>query len=200
MDPNSHYIFKVLARTSTGLPSTEAYPARRQSLSNITIVEVTHRSAATELGAGEETESRLPHHCNTSRKSKLEVGVDFWGFYSVRPPTQEQVPLSHAIKLTGKCTDCDAGGLAPQVMEMRSAQTATPSLAGESKLGSDDSLAEYGDSVDIQFNEDGSFIGQYSGRGPVPHGNESSGPASPVNAVPPPPIAPSMSSILNRPS
>uniref|UniRef100_A0A8C6M2M6 Neurofascin/L1/NrCAM C-terminal domain-containing protein n=1 Tax=Nothobranchius furzeri TaxID=105023 RepID=A0A8C6M2M6_NOTFU len=42
------------------------------------------------------------------------------------------------------------------------------------KLGSDDSLAEYGDSVDIQFNEDGSFIGQYSGRGPVPHGNESS--------------------------
>lgn len=75
-----------------------------------------------------------------------------------------------------------------------------PSLCDDSKLGSDDSLAEYGDSVDIQFNEDGSFIGQYSGRGPVPHGNESSGPTSPVNAVPPPPIAPSMSSILNRPS
>ncbi|KAM3618414.1 uncharacterized protein V6R79_020150 [Siganus canaliculatus] len=74
------------------------------------------------------------------------------------------------------------------------------SLHGDSKLGSDDSLAEYGNSVDIQFNEDGSFIGQYSGRGPAPHGNESSGPASPVNAVPPPPIAPSMSSILNRPS
>uniref|UniRef100_A0A3B4VMP3 Neural cell adhesion molecule L1.1-like n=1 Tax=Seriola dumerili TaxID=41447 RepID=A0A3B4VMP3_SERDU len=57
-----------------------------------------------------------------------------------------------------------------------------PSLCGESKLGSDDSLAEYGDSVDIQFNEDGSFIGQYSGRGPVPHGNESSGPASPTSS------------------
>ncbi|XP_068601882.1 neural cell adhesion molecule L1.1-like [Brachionichthys hirsutus] len=75
-----------------------------------------------------------------------------------------------------------------------------PSLCGDSKLGSDDSLAEYGDSVDIQFNEDGSFIGQYSGQGPVPHGNESSDPSSPVNAVPPPPVAPSMSSILNRPS
>ncbi|XP_029690204.1 neural cell adhesion molecule L1-like isoform X2 [Takifugu rubripes] len=75
-----------------------------------------------------------------------------------------------------------------------------PSICGDSKLGSDDSLAEYGDSMDIQFNEDGSFIGQYSGRGPVPHGNESSGPTSPVNPVPPPPIAPSMSSILNRPS
>ncbi|KAJ8017335.1 hypothetical protein DPEC_G00016800 [Dallia pectoralis] len=76
-----------------------------------------------------------------------------------------------------------------------------PSLCVESKLGSDDSLAEYGDSVDIQFNEDGSFIGQYSGRGPVPTGNESSGPASPVNQdPPPPPIGPSFSGILNRPS
>ncbi|XP_038165165.1 neural cell adhesion molecule L1.1-like isoform X3 [Cyprinodon tularosa] len=74
------------------------------------------------------------------------------------------------------------------------------SLCDDSKLGSEDSLAEYGDSVDIQFNEDGSFIGQYSGRAAVPHGNESSGPASPVNPVPPPPFAPSMSSIINRPS
>uniref|UniRef100_A0A3Q3DT05 Neural cell adhesion molecule L1.1-like n=1 Tax=Hippocampus comes TaxID=109280 RepID=A0A3Q3DT05_HIPCM len=75
-----------------------------------------------------------------------------------------------------------------------------PSLCGDSKLGSDDSLAEYGDSVDIQFNEDGSFIGQYSGRAPAPAGHESSGPASPDNTAPPPPIAPSMSSILNQPS
>ncbi|KAM6228596.1 LOW QUALITY PROTEIN: neural cell adhesion molecule L1 [Spheniscus humboldti] len=30
-------------------------------------------------------------------------------------------------------------------------------------LGSDDSLAGYGGSADVQFNEDGSFIGQYSG-------------------------------------
>ncbi|KAL3064797.1 hypothetical protein OYC64_000931 [Pagothenia borchgrevinki] len=75
-----------------------------------------------------------------------------------------------------------------------------PSLCGESKLGSDDSLAEYGDSVDIQFNEDGSFIGQYSNRGPAPPGHESSGPASPDNGVPLPPIAPSMSTILDRPS
>ncbi|XP_055747076.1 neural cell adhesion molecule L1.1-like isoform X2 [Salvelinus fontinalis] len=76
-----------------------------------------------------------------------------------------------------------------------------PSLCVESKLGSDDSLAEYGDSVDIQFNEDGSFIGQYSGRGPAPTGNESSGPASPVNLdPPPPPIGPSFAGILDRTS
>lgn len=73
-----------------------------------------------------------------------------------------------------------------------------PSLC-PSKLGSDDSLAEYGDSVDIQFNEDGSFIGQYSGRGPAPHGHESSGPASPTaNSAPAPPIAPPVSSVLHR--
>ncbi|MGH0182180.1 UNVERIFIED_CONTAM: hypothetical protein FKN15_008653 [Acipenser sinensis] len=50
-------------------------------------------------------------------------------------------------------------------------------------LGSDDSLADYGGSVDVQFNEDGSFIGQYSGKkeADAAAGHESSGPASPVN-------------------
>ncbi|XP_066526587.1 neural cell adhesion molecule L1.1 [Hoplias malabaricus] len=64
-----------------------------------------------------------------------------------------------------------------------------PSLGVESKRGSDDSLAEYGDSVDIQFNEDGSFIGQYSGRRDVQgHGDqESSGATSPNNYSMPPP-------------
>nr|XP_033776651.1 neural cell adhesion molecule L1 isoform X2 [Geotrypetes seraphini] len=58
-----------------------------------------------------------------------------------------------------------------------------PSLNGEIKpLGSDDSLADYGGSVDVQFNEDGSFIGQYSGKKEGgAGGNESSGAASPVN-------------------
>ncbi|XP_027865848.1 neural cell adhesion molecule L1.1-like isoform X1 [Xiphophorus couchianus] len=74
------------------------------------------------------------------------------------------------------------------------------SLCDDSKLGSEDSLAEYGDSVDIQFNEDGSFIGQYSGRSAAAAPPGSSGPASPLNPAPPPPFAPSMSGILNRPS
>ncbi|KAL2103937.1 hypothetical protein ACEWY4_000805 [Coilia grayii] len=78
-----------------------------------------------------------------------------------------------------------------------------PSLCGESKLGSDDSLAEYGDSVDIQFNEDGSFIGQYSGRRePHPHhaGHESSGAGSPINNMPPQSISfnNSVTGILDR--
>lgn len=115
--------------------------------------------------------------------------------------TVEMTPLCHVLTLSSslhlspsstshRCSDAE---------EKRS--DSQPSLCGDSKLGSDDSLAEYGDSVDIQFNEDGSFIGQYSGRGHAPQGQEeSSGPTSPVNAVPPPPIAPSMSSILNRPS
>lgn len=59
-----------------------------------------------------------------------------------------------------------------------------PSLNGDIKpLGSDDSLADYGGSVDVQFNEDGSFIGQYSGKKEkeVAGGNDSSGATSPVN-------------------
>ncbi|XP_060038916.1 neural cell adhesion molecule L1 isoform X2 [Erinaceus europaeus] len=59
-----------------------------------------------------------------------------------------------------------------------------PSLNGDIKpLGSDDSLADYGGSVDVQFNEDGSFIGQYSGKKEkeAAGGNDSSGPASPTN-------------------
>ncbi|XP_052449493.1 neural cell adhesion molecule L1.1 [Carassius gibelio] len=56
----------------------------------------------------------------------------------------------------------------------------------ESKRSSNDSLADYGDSVDIQFNEDGSFIGQYSGRRD-PNGHGSSGATSPVNPNMPPP-------------
>ncbi|KAG8513850.1 Neural cell adhesion molecule L1 [Galemys pyrenaicus] len=59
-----------------------------------------------------------------------------------------------------------------------------PSLNGDIKpLGSDDSLADYGGSVDVQFNEDGSFIGQYSGKKEkgAAGGNDSSGAASPTN-------------------
>ncbi|KAG9477908.1 hypothetical protein GDO78_013087 [Eleutherodactylus coqui] len=59
-----------------------------------------------------------------------------------------------------------------------------PSLNGDVKpLGSDDSLADYGGSVDVQFNEDGSFIGQYSGKKEkeAAGGHDSSGATSPVN-------------------
>ncbi|GAA6074985.1 neural cell adhesion molecule L1.1 isoform X2, partial [Tachysurus ichikawai] len=64
------------------------------------------------------------------------------------------------------------------------------SLCADLKRESEDSLGEYGDSVDIQFNEDGSFIGQYSGRRdtqPYAHGeHESSGVPSPTKPNPPP--------------
>ncbi|XP_032939431.1 LOW QUALITY PROTEIN: neural cell adhesion molecule L1 [Catharus ustulatus] len=54
--------------------------------------------------------------------------------------------------------------------------------AAGAALGSDDSLAGYGGSADVQFNEDGSFIGQYSGTRGTAAG--SSGPASPSAAAP----------------
>ncbi|KAM9313222.1 neuronal cell adhesion molecule [Gastrophryne carolinensis] len=61
----------------------------------------------------------------------------------------------------------------------------TPSDRTVKKDDSDDSLVDYGEGVNGQFNEDGSFIGQYSGkkeREPV-EGNESSEAPSPVNAM-----------------
>ncbi|XP_062890726.1 neural cell adhesion molecule L1-like isoform X1 [Mobula hypostoma] len=57
-----------------------------------------------------------------------------------------------------------------------------PSLDERIKpLGSDDSLVDYGGSVDVEFNEDGSFIGQYSGKKEEKEAAGSSGGGSPVN-------------------
>ncbi|XP_043083887.1 neuronal cell adhesion molecule isoform X8 [Puntigrus tetrazona] len=59
----------------------------------------------------------------------------------------------------------------------------TPSSGTVKRDGSDDSLVDYGDSGDTQFNEDGSFIGQYSGRSDRDAAHDSSEPPSPVNAM-----------------
>ncbi|KAM6200957.1 neuronal cell adhesion molecule isoform 10-T10 [Rhynchocyon petersi] len=61
----------------------------------------------------------------------------------------------------------------------------TPSERTVDKAGSDDSLVDYGEGVNGQFNEDGSFIGQYSGKKEKEpaEGNESSEAPSPVNAM-----------------
>lgn len=50
---------------------------------------------------------------------------------------------------------------------------------------SDDSLVDYGEGGDGQFNEDGSFIGQYTVKKDKDEteGNESSEATSPVNAI-----------------
>ncbi|XP_023194944.1 neurofascin-like isoform X2 [Xiphophorus maculatus] len=52
----------------------------------------------------------------------------------------------------------------PRREEERGLQRAQPSMAAILKRSdSDDSLVEYGEGGEIQFNEDGSFIGQYTG-------------------------------------
>nr|XP_032822383.1 neuronal cell adhesion molecule-like isoform X3 [Petromyzon marinus] len=54
-----------------------------------------------------------------------------------------------------------------------------PSLDGEVKRGeSEDSLAEYGEGVEGQFNEDGSFIGQYGGSKEKVTGSEATSPVT----------------------
>ncbi|XP_053742742.1 neuronal cell adhesion molecule-like isoform X4 [Synchiropus splendidus] len=62
----------------------------------------------------------------------------------------------------------------------------TPSNGTVKREDSDDSLVDYGEGGDGQFNEDGSFIGQYSGKSTsrdTAEGHESSGPPSPINAM-----------------
>ncbi|MGH0121121.1 UNVERIFIED_CONTAM: hypothetical protein FKN15_071981 [Acipenser sinensis] len=61
----------------------------------------------------------------------------------------------------------------------------TPSNGTVKKEDSDDSLVDYGEGGDGQFNEDGSFIGQYSGKKEkeTAEGNESSEAPSPVNVM-----------------
>ncbi|XP_030631264.1 neuronal cell adhesion molecule isoform X18 [Chanos chanos] len=61
----------------------------------------------------------------------------------------------------------------------------TPSNGTVKRDESDDSLVDYGEGGDGQFNEDGSFIGQYSGKKErdTAEGHESSEAPSPVNAM-----------------
>ncbi|CAG08667.1 unnamed protein product, partial [Tetraodon nigroviridis] len=62
----------------------------------------------------------------------------------------------------------------------------TPSDRTVKRDDSDDSLVDYGEGGDGQFNEDGSFIGQYSGKSTsrdTAEGRESSGAPSPINAM-----------------
>ncbi|XP_046715098.1 neuronal cell adhesion molecule a isoform X3 [Silurus meridionalis] len=61
----------------------------------------------------------------------------------------------------------------------------TPSSGTVKRDESDDSLVDYGEGGDVQFNEDGSFIGQYSGKTErdTVQGHESSEAPSPVNAM-----------------
>lgn len=63
-------------------------------------------------------------------------------------------------------------------------QGSQASLNGNVKE-SDDSLVDYGEGGDGQFNEDGSFIGQYTVKKDKEEteGNESSEATSPVNAI-----------------
>nr|XP_046249536.1 neuronal cell adhesion molecule-like isoform X15 [Scatophagus argus] len=62
----------------------------------------------------------------------------------------------------------------------------TPSNGTVKRDDSDDSLVDYGEGGDGQFNEDGSFIGQYSGKSTsrdTAEGHESSEAQSPINAM-----------------
>lgn len=97
-----------------------------------------------------------------------------WLAEQMVPPAELGCHPTHILPIRLPCSD----------NEEKAFGSSQPSLNGDIKaLGSDDSLADYGGSVDVQFNEDGSFIGQYSGKKEkeAAGGNDSSGAASPIN-------------------
>ncbi|XP_043088592.1 neural cell adhesion molecule L1.1-like [Puntigrus tetrazona] len=104
------------------------------------------------------------------------------GKYSVKDKEEDQVNGARTMK------DGEFGEYKSLESDNEKCSISQQSVC-ESKRSSNDSLADYGDSVDIQFNEDGSFIGQYSGRRePNGHGTHaSSGATSPINPNMPPP-------------
>ncbi|KAM7414914.1 hypothetical protein PAMA_019636 [Pampus argenteus] len=85
-----------------------------------------------------------------------------------------------------KDDDCTFGEYSDNEDQKPLKGSRTPSNGTVKRDDSDDSLVDYGEGGDGQFNEDGSFIGQYSGKSASrdnAEGQESSEAPSPINAM-----------------
>ncbi|XP_067244273.1 neurofascin homolog (chicken) a isoform X4 [Chanodichthys erythropterus] len=166
-------------------------------------------AARTQVGAGEVYAVESPHFANEAYKETEDIATQGWfiglmcavallvlillivcfikrsrgGKYPVRE--KKDLPLD---AVDHKDQD---GSFDYQSLERESSdednkplQGSQTSLDGNVKE-SDDSLVDYGEGGDGQFNEDGSFIGQYTVKKDKEEteGNESSEATSPVNAI-----------------
>ncbi|XP_073771511.1 neurofascin homolog (chicken) a isoform X21 [Danio rerio] len=166
-------------------------------------------AARTQVGAGEVYAVESPHFTNEAYKEQEDIATQGWfiglmcavallvlillivcfikrsrgGKYPVRE--KKDLPLD---PVDHKDQD---GSFDYQSLERESSdednkplQGSQTSLDGNVKE-SDDSLVDYGEGGDGQFNEDGSFIGQYTVKKDKEEteGNESSEATSPVNAI-----------------
>lgn len=160
-------------------------------------------AARTQVGAGEVYAMESPHFTNEAYKEQEDIATQGWfiglmcavallvlillivcfikrsrgGKYAVRE--KKDLPLDNVDH-----KDQDGSFDYPSDEDNKPLQGSQTSLDGNVKE-SDDSLVDYGEGGDGQFNEDGSFIGQYTVKKDKEEteGNESSEATSPVNAI-----------------
>ncbi|XP_056323923.1 neurofascin homolog (chicken) a isoform X10 [Danio aesculapii] len=160
-------------------------------------------AARTQVGAGEVYAVESPHFANEAYKEQEDIATQGWfiglmcavallvlillivcfikrsrgGKYPVREKKDLPLdPVDHK--------DQDGSFDYHSDEDNKPLQGSQTSLDGNVKE-SDDSLVDYGEGGDGQFNEDGSFIGQYTVKKDKEEteGNESSEATSPVNAI-----------------
>ncbi|XP_029990783.1 neurofascin homolog (chicken) a isoform X6 [Sphaeramia orbicularis] len=160
-------------------------------------------SALTQVGAGEVFAEESPHFANEAYMDQVDIATQGWfiglmcaialiilillivcfikrsrgGKYPVRDKKDLPLdPVDHK--------DQDGSFDYHSDEDNKPLQGSQTSLDGNVKE-SDDSLVDYGEGGDGQFNEDGSFIGQYTVKKDKDEteGNESSEATSPVNAI-----------------
>ncbi|XP_068568748.1 neurofascin homolog (chicken) a isoform X14 [Cebidichthys violaceus] len=160
-------------------------------------------SALTQVGAGEVYAEESPHFANEAYIDQVDIATQGWfiglmcaialiilillivcfikrsrgGKYPVRD--KKDLPLDPVDQ-----KDQDGSFDYHSDEDNKPLQGSQTSLDGNVKE-SDDSLVDYGEGGDGQFNEDGSFIGQYTVKKDKDEteGNESSEATSPVNAI-----------------
>ncbi|XP_067444594.1 neurofascin homolog (chicken) a isoform X9 [Thunnus thynnus] len=160
-------------------------------------------SALTQVGAGEVFAEESPHFANEAYIDQVDIATQGWfiglmcaialiilillivcfikrsrgGKYPVRD--KKDLPLDPVDQ-----KDQDGSFDYHSDEDNKPLQDSQTSLEGNVKE-SDDSLVDYGEGGDGQFNEDGSFIGQYTVKKDKDEteGNESSEATSPVNAI-----------------
>ncbi|XP_034724129.1 neurofascin homolog (chicken) a isoform X22 [Etheostoma cragini] len=159
-------------------------------------------SALTQVGAGEVFAEESPHFANEAYIDQVDIATQGWfiglmcaialiilillivcfikrsrgGKYPVRE--KKDLPLDQVDQKEDGSFDYHSDE------DNKPLQGSQTSLDGNVKE-SDDSLVDYGEGGDGQFNEDGSFIGQYTVKKDKDEteGNESSEATSPVNAI-----------------
>ncbi|XP_049423784.1 neurofascin homolog (chicken) a isoform X14 [Epinephelus fuscoguttatus] len=212
LEPNGiligyHLKYQTVNGSRMGRPQLETFPPNETEFT-IRLPDRSTRykfylSALTQVGAGEVFAEESPHFANEAYIDQVDIATQGWfiglmcaialiilillivcfikrsrgGKYPVRD--KKDLPLDPVDQ-----KDQDGSFDYHSDEDNKPLQGSQTSLDGNVKE-SDDSLVDYGEGGDGQFNEDGSFIGQYTVKKDKDEteGNESSEATSPVNAI-----------------